>query len=95
MQYTIITLFTIIVILFLPGVIKFITSLAGLVRIWFAKQEANALHGITNKQFYVLKWRGKIKVKSAMELRNMKKRRQLNKSFNWLKLQDIAIYKTK
>jgi hypothetical protein len=65
---------------------------------WFkmkwAIKKANMLHSLTRRQYYVLKWRGQLRVFSAIQIRNMKKRHLLNKEFNWLKLQELSIHKT-
>jgi hypothetical protein len=57
--------------------------------------EAKSLHRLTDKQYYVLKVYGKIRVKSAIEIKYNRRKRVLSKSLDYYKLQEMAIFKTK
>jgi len=59
------------------------------------KKQADSLRESTNLQHYVLKYNGKLRVFSARRIRNMRKTGRLSKSFDWKKLNEIALYKTK
>jgi len=59
------------------------------------KKQADSLQESTNLQHYVLKYNGKLTVCSARRIRNMRKTGRLAKSFDWKKLNEIALYKTK
>lgn len=63
----------------------------------WAVMKADLLHKISRgqQQYYVLKYKGRLKVLSAKQIRMLKKRGAFNKHFNWYKLQEIALYKTK
>lgn len=56
--------------------------------------KADILHSLTGQQYYVLKFRGKLIIKSSLQLKILKSRGLLNKNLTWLRLQEIAIYKT-
>ncbi|WP_125869833.1 hypothetical protein [Williamwhitmania taraxaci] len=59
------------------------------------KKQADSLQQSTNLQHYVLMHKGTLRVMSARRIRNMRKKGILDKSFGWLRLNEIALYKTK
>jgi hypothetical protein len=71
--------------------IKFIIAS---IHLYWLKRKADISKSLTKRPQYVIKWEGKLKVVSSKNIRDMRKKRMLAKSLNWLKLQDLAIYKT-
>lgn len=63
------------------------------IRLKRAIKEANEMKKLTNRKYYVMRWQNKLKVFSAMQLRNMRKKGILN--IDWLKIQETALYITK
>jgi len=62
-------------------------------RLKHAIKEANEMKKLTNRKYYVMRWHNKLKVFSAMQLRNMRKKGILK--IDWLKIQETALYITK
>lgn len=97
MIYTLITLGTIAVLLSIPAGKKITKHYLYLWQLKWAIHRANTLsrNSFPKVQYYVLKYKGKIRVCNMQQLRNMRKKGILNKNFNFLELDKIAIYKTK
>jgi hypothetical protein len=70
-----------------------IKHLIFIIRLKWAIKRAESLHNLTKRQYYVLQWKGKPKVFSSVQLRNLKKMRRIK--ISWLKVQEMALYKTK
>lgn len=58
------------------------------------KKQADSLQKSTKLQHYVIKYQCRLQVISGRRIRNMRKAGKLDKSFDWKKLNEIAIYKT-
>lgn len=58
------------------------------------KRKADRRKAATKIPHYVIRWNGKLTVKSARFFKNMKKAGRLSKDFDYLALQKITIYPT-
>jgi len=78
---------------FLNTISTMIKFLLFTIRFRYAKHKANTLHKHTNRQYYVIRWQKKLKVFSAHQLKEMRKQKMI--TIDWVKLQEVALYKTK
>ncbi|MCX6232630.1 MAG: hypothetical protein NTZ33_13925 [Bacteroidetes bacterium] len=74
---------------------RFIKRLWNIIAIQFCIWEAKSLHKLTNKQYYVLKVYGKISVMSTTQINYNRRKRLINKSLDYYRLQELCIFKTK
>jgi hypothetical protein len=58
------------------------------------KRKADKRKAVTKIPHYVIRWNGKLQVKSARFFKNMKKTKRLTKDFSWMKLQEMSVYTT-
>lgn len=65
------------------------------IRLKMAIYKANVLHASTGRQYWVVKLFGRLIVTDRQRIKVMKTRRLLTKEFDFVKLSEIALYKTK
>lgn len=58
------------------------------------KKKADERKLLTKMPHYVIRWNRRLQVKSSKWFKAMRKSNRLTKSFNWYKLQEMAVYKT-
>lgn len=63
-------------------------------RLHWLKKKADIGKSLTKRPHYVIKWNGKLQVVSSKNIRQMKDLGILSKKVTWLKLQEMAVYKT-
>lgn len=65
------------------------------IRLKSAIYKADFLHKHTGRQYWVVKLFGRLIVTDRQRIKTMKTRRLLTKEFDFMKLNEIALYKTK
>lgn len=63
-------------------------------RLWLKRKEANTLHKLTGRKYYVIKLYGKLIVTNRIGIKRLKQKKILLKSFDYSKLSEIAVYET-
>ena len=64
-------------------------------RIWWKRVEADTLHSLTGRKYYVIKVYGKLIVTDRYGIKRLKQKKILLKKFDYAQLSDIAVYVTK
>ena len=64
------------------------------IRLWWKRREADTLHRLTGRKYYVIKVYGKLIVTPRFGIKRLKQKRILSKSFDYYQLSEIAVYET-
>ena len=63
-------------------------------RLWWKQCEANTLHRMTGRKYYVIKVYGALIVTNRHGIKRLKQKKILLKGFDYAKLSEIAVYET-
>lgn len=63
-------------------------------RLWWKRYEANTLHQLTGRKYYVIKVYGKLIVTERSGIKRLKQKKILLKNFDYAMLHEIAVYET-
>ena len=58
------------------------------------RRQANFLHSVTRRKYYVIKLYGKLIVTDRFGIKRLKSKKILNRDFDYAKLSEIAVYET-
>ncbi len=63
-------------------------------RLWWKRYEADTLHRLTGRKYYVIKVYGRLIVTGRHGIKRLKQKKILLKSFDYAQLSEIAVYET-
>jgi hypothetical protein len=63
-------------------------------RIWWKRFEADTLHKLTGRKYYVIKVYGQLITTDRIGIKRLKQKKILLKSFDYAQLSEMAVYET-
>ena len=63
-------------------------------RLWWKRYEADTLHQLTGRKYYVIKIYGRLIVTPRSGIKRLKQKKILKKSFDYAQLSEMAVYET-